>query len=433
MKPIGLLVVWVGCGAKPAEPLSTPEPVAPPHIEAATPSQIAFQRPSIDIATYLPDIAPYGRWPLTLSEHPALEPHFDIAAALADPGITWTDLCARGAQHRKMSSKQELVDYLDAWCSVVKDDLTTAISKLGGTRHATTLGVIQALKLDVASIAAEHGSAHDLESFLRSGGFLTTDQVDLVAAAYNEIGKLDDAAEANQLAAAMDRSANEAVTCKRMLRTIADTTGAAREDAVAELRDLAKPRKELDQQRRLRCVDAYAEVQCWQLDDCTNFWGMRQWTSENGVLLPQDEALHRLLDGYRRWPETPQTASSWLAVAKRLELAWPPRDKFELILPALELSLRASQCDTRLLASLEVYAGHLDATLNTHLFVQADGRPIGVRAGDHAPEMAGRFDPTIEKDIRDHLARIRAQAYQVESLNTSECGRRIAQLPPMTP
>src|SRR5664279_442552 len=96
---IGLLVVLVGCGAKPAEPLSTPARIAPPEIEAPTPgSRIAFSRPSIDIAVYLPDIAQYGRWPLTLSEHPALEPHFDIAGALADPGISWTDLCARGAQ-----------------------------------------------------------------------------------------------------------------------------------------------------------------------------------------------------------------------------------------------------------------------------------------------------------------------------------------------
>jgi len=293
--------------------------------------------------------------------------------------------------------------------------------------------VLQALKLDVASIAAEHGSAHDLESFLRAGGFLTTDQVDLVAAAYNEVGRLDDAAEANQLAATMDRSANEAVTCKRMLRSIADTTGAAREDAVAELRSLAKPRKELDRQQRPRCVDAYAEVQCWQLEDCISFWAVRQWTSELGILLPQDEGLHGLLEGYRGWPETPQTGSSWLAFAQRLELVWPPRDKFELILPALELSVRASECDTRLLAALEVYAGHLDATLNTHLFVQSDGRPIGVRAADHAPEMAGRIDPMIEKDIRDHLARIRSQAYQLEAANTSKCGQQIAQLPPMTP
>jgi hypothetical protein len=436
MKPIGLLVVLVGCGAKPAEPLSTPVPVAPP-VETIGPvaahSRIAYPRPAIDIAAYLPDVAEYGRWPLTLAEHPALEPHFDIAGALADPGIEWTDLCARGAQHRHMSSKQELVDYLDAWCSVAKDDLPTAISKLGAARHASTVGVVQALKMDVASITAEHGSAHDLESFLRSGGFLTADQVDLVSAAYNEVGKLDDAVEANQLAVTMDYGASEAITCKRLLRRIADTSGATREDAVADLKDRAVPRKALDQQQPPRCVDAYAEVQCWQLDDCAPYWGTKHWTS--GTHLPLDESQHlkQLLDTYRAWPVTAQTGSTWLAVAQHLEDTWPPHDKFELVLPALDLSLRASACDARLLAAVVAYAALLDGTLNTHLVLQSDGRPLGVHLGDRAPEMAGRLDATTEKAIHDHLALVHTQAYQLESAITAECGNQIAQLPPMTP
>jgi hypothetical protein len=367
-----------------------------------------------------------------MSEHPSLEPHFDIAAALADPGISWTDLCARGAQHRHMSSKQELVDYLDAWCSVAKDDLTTAIAKLGSARHAATVGVVQALKLDVASITAAHGSAHDLESFLRSGGFLDVDQVDLVAASYYEVGALDDAIEANQLAVAIDNDAREPITCKRMLRAIANTSGVARDEAIAALKNRALPRRGLDQPTMPRCVDAYAEVQCWRDDDCASYWGTK-WRSPSGAAWDESNDLKRLLVSYRAWPATPQTGTTWLSIAEQLGATWPPRDKFELLIPALDLAVRASMCDSRLVDAIDKYAAFVDADLDGHSIVQYAGRPLGMRSVDRAPEDAGRLDATTEQAIRNHLALVRTQAKLLRPAISSECVERIAQLPPMTP
>jgi hypothetical protein len=434
MKPIGLLVVLVGCGAKPAEPLSTPAITPPAEVAPGTPGTpgaiVGFARPTIDVANYLPDVTESGRWPLGMSEHPSLEPHFDIAAALADPGISWTDLCVRGAQHRHMSSKQDLVDYLDAWCSVAKDDLPTAIVKLGSAHRAATVGVLQALKLDVASIAAAHGSAHDLESFLRSGGFLDVDQVDLVAAAYYEVGALDDALEANQLAASMDYNAHEALRCKRMLRAIADTSGSARDDAVAELKDIAIPRRGPDQQAIPHCADAYAEVQCWRDDDCASYWGTK-WRGPSGAARDESADLKRLLVSYRAWPATPQTGTTWLSIAQQLEETWPPRDKFELLIPALDLAVRASMCDSRLVGAIDKYAAFVDADLDGHSIVQYAGRPLGIRQADRAPEAAGQLDAATAHTIRDHLALVRAQAKLLQPAITSECAQRIAQLPPM--
>src|SRR5450755_4409035 len=122
MKP-WLVVMVLGCGAKPAEPLSTPEPISHPHEIVV----LAAPRPAIDITDTTPDLTPYGRWPLTVAEHPELDPHFAIAEALAQPGITWQDLCARGAQFRHMSQNAELGDYLAAWCSVAKEDYADAL------------------------------------------------------------------------------------------------------------------------------------------------------------------------------------------------------------------------------------------------------------------------------------------------------------------
>ena len=156
MMKIGFaLMVMVGCGAKPAEPLEKPTPLAhelqvsTPVPSGAVPSFAAsgeetpvamIPRPALETLLEPPDVTELGRWPLTIAEHPALEPHFDIAAALAAPGITWTDLCARGAQHRHLATQQELVTYLDAWCSVIPGHYGSAIATLGSVRTRRTAG-----------------------------------------------------------------------------------------------------------------------------------------------------------------------------------------------------------------------------------------------------------------------------------------------------
>jgi hypothetical protein len=432
MKPIGLLVVLVGCGAKPAEPLSTPPPIAHPAIDKSVElrpvkSEIAGTRPKLDIDDYVPDVAEYGRWPLTISEHPSLEPHFNIAEALAEPGVSWTDLCARGAQHRHLSSKQELVDYLDAWCNVAADDFRTAITKLGDSRRAKTVGVTRALRLDVASIAAAHGSAHDLESFLRSGGFLNVEEVDLVAAAYDEVGALDDAEEANRLAITMDYTPTEPMMCKRMLRAIADTKGTPQGEAIAALQERAKPLKGIGEQTP-RCVAEYAEVQCWRGAECYDYW-VDRWIAVTGSTRSVGVGVRILVSAYHDWPAEPQFGSTWLSRAIQLDAAWPPGDKFKLLLPELDLALRASNCETELLDAIDSYAFRLDDQLDKTVVAN----PLGMRHDGQPHVDLDHLEAATTKQVIDHLARVRTEGKQLLHASGAECVERIAQLPAMTP
>src|SRR4051794_986167 len=99
------VVALVGCGARPAEPLVRPTPLTPnelplskpPHVgrilsvagskpppsppPVSAQSLMMFPRPVLETAIEPPDVAELGRWPLTIAEHPALEPHFDVASA----------------------------------------------------------------------------------------------------------------------------------------------------------------------------------------------------------------------------------------------------------------------------------------------------------------------------------------------------------------
>src|SRR5262249_42815181 len=127
---------------------------------------IAAKRPDVDIASLLPDPTEHGRWPLAIDVHPELEPRFNIAAALAQPGIGWLELCQRGAQNRHLSHDQDLTAYLAAWCSVAKHDVGDALFRLGQLRASTIKGLADAIRYDVADIVVDHGSADAVENEL---------------------------------------------------------------------------------------------------------------------------------------------------------------------------------------------------------------------------------------------------------------------------
>src|SRR3984885_15241289 len=88
---------------------STPTPVvvdqvpipsvvtAPLVAELPLPRMLASPQPELEQANPQ-QLAVLARWPLRFNEHPEDEPSFDIAGALADPGVTWQARCKRGAK-----------------------------------------------------------------------------------------------------------------------------------------------------------------------------------------------------------------------------------------------------------------------------------------------------------------------------------------------
>jgi hypothetical protein len=437
------LVALVGCGAKPAEPLAVPTPIAPneltlprpPHarpihsVGASEPApppsndepSAIFPRPAIETPIDPPDIAELGRWPLTVAEHPALEPHFDIAGALADPGVTWADLCARGAQNRHLSANQELVAYLDAWCSVISADYSAAIVKLGLVRHAPNRRIVGALKLDVAAIAAAHGPAQDLESFLRAGGFLDVEEVDLISAAYFEVGKLADAAEANTLAEGMDAAPTEKMRCMRMLRMVADTADGERDGAIQHLRLAAHPPP--DGLRTAHCLAQYDELVCWKERDCNGYWG----DLVDGV---RPVAVQNLGHVYTRWNRL-VFGVDWYDAANTLVSAAPFRDRYTLMLPALSIALRKG-CSTKILGDIDDVAKRAIEDLAPPRATGQMTRKEREAEVERTALLAALTQDEIKR-YRSRLEATRATAQRLDKLDMSECQKAQDALPPVPP
>jgi hypothetical protein len=435
-----VVVALVGCGAATspiASPPPVPTPLAPAPVETevrdphsvvaaapASPATGVHQTPirwalppALDLQE--PNVDDYGRWPLTIAEHPALEPHFDIAAALADSGITWTELCTRGAQHRHLAASQELVDYLGAWCDVAHREFESAVAKLGGVRRSTARGLARAVTFDVAAIAAAHGDAHDLEGFLRRGGFLTLEEVDLIAAAYFEIGRLADATEANKLATLMDYAPTETARCTRILRAIADAEGSEREELVANLSRAAHPK---DDQHVPRCTHEEAVVLCWRDHDCVNYWNLDSATT-NAAL------VSRLTSIRKSWSEITSTGANWHRYVNLLVDSGPPRDKYALLLPAADLAVRGSDCNDAILASL-----HVDLDRAERILAPTITGPASLEREIHDFEKRALSDAE-RATLRTRLHRINNDALALAKLvpDRKACLAAIAALPPMAP
>jgi hypothetical protein len=327
MKPIGLLVVLVGCGAKPAEPLSGIGPAATPVTTHIIPA-VAIDRPLLDIASLLPDPTEHGRWPLDGAQHPALEPTFDIAGALAQSSITWQQLCDRGADHRHLSGNNDLSDYLGAWCSVERHDTKDALFRLGLLHSSTILGLSAAVKRDCADILVDQGPSDEVERLLRTNGLLDAPTVDLVSAAYFEIGKRDDAYAINDLAIQMDRTANNRTQCLRFARGAVVATDWNVDAMIEQLHQKGE--------HDALCGDLDHELECWRTPGSKCGPYFRDQKRPTGEL--------ELVQLYLNWPRDARSSDHWLDIGDHALKATPIAEAAKLYTPAFEVGMRISDC-----------------------------------------------------------------------------------------
>jgi len=393
---LALALALAACGGPPKpEPLETPAPLDRPRevisLEAAA--------PKLDLQDYTPDISEYGRWPLTVAEHPELEPHFAIADALAQPGITWQDLCARGAQQRTMAQNADYGEYLAAWCSVAKDDAHDALFRLGNLHRSLRLR--PAIELDAAAIVVANLDGGVVEGELRRANLLELRIVDRISAAYFEIGKLDSAENLNRLAVQMDRTPTAEIACARELRTIADG-GADARLAIEILSRRPAPKGSG------RCEALAQELACWTGPSCT--------TPAYGAL--KRAGVVSLTRARGLWPTHNAAFGEWYRVAENAANGWPVEQAYELAVPALELALRTSRC-----ASLDQIA-RLAAQLATTPDLDAS-----VGALDGAPRLP--LPDAIAARFRPRLAAILDQIHQLPIAHPDWCKAQLAALPPV--
>lgn len=349
-----VVVAGIGCGAKPLEPPATPlatrsgstRPTSLSH-HIISPGRLeqAFPRPSLDVSSYLPDPARHGRWPLTVAEHPALEPHFEIAGALAQPGITWLELCERGAQHRNLGAKQDLTRYLAAWCDVATHEFEGALYKLGTLESSAMLTLVVATKFDAANIVVERGDAAEVEQLLRRSNLLEPRIADLTAAAYFEAGHREDAYAMNLLATGLDREPHDNAICERMARGIVDAEPALTGALIQGLKNKARASKSAI------CLGYAHEVACWHdaATDCADYFDDQHLSSGQ---------VH-LFEVYEHWPTTAEPSDAWIEIATLAVEAAPMDQAIRFAVPALEIALRTSAClDTRL-QMIEILASRL--------------------------------------------------------------------------
>ena len=331
------IVAMAACGGTKAA--TTPvtnahadEPVG--RLAPTAPLELAAPRPEVDLSALVPDPTEEARWPLSINTHPVLEPHFDIAGALAQPGIGWLDLCQRGAQNRRLARDQDLAEYLHAWCSVADHDTRDALYRLGQLHGSTVLGLADAVKHDCADILADHGDSHDVEGLLSGAHLMERDIVDLLAASYFEVGRNDDAYQINELARGMDRIPRDDVKCRRIVRGIIVGHEWQQLALIGELHQLVAPNDaNKTPTSDSTCIELDAEVQCWH-------------DPENGcVQYVQDRGKLELLRSYFAWPRGVAAADRWGAVVSHAMSAIPLDDAYRLAIPATKLAVRTSSCD----------------------------------------------------------------------------------------
>lgn len=336
MKSLALLAI-AACHSQPAARppvVDEPPPPAPRHELPPLRDTTSAPRPAIDVSPWLPDLDAEARWPLGFNEHPVDEPSFDVAGALADPGVTWRELCARGVQFGHRGKDQDLVAYLKAWCT---PDPRDALYQLGLLRHSSIRGIAQAIPADASRIVVGRVSADDAEGALMRAQLLDSDIVDLVAASYYEIGKIDEALAMDKLATDTERQRRDSSACHRLVRAISGTSGDVQAAFVARLHVLATPLPapvgSKPAPRDPTCIALDGAVACSRgADSCT-------------ALAKGDTKLKALIAAYSRWPTGEAGFDAWYDVFGFACDAMPSNDAFALLVPALDLALATSRCN----------------------------------------------------------------------------------------
>jgi hypothetical protein len=360
-------------------------------IPPVLPYELARPRPTFDLAGLLPDPARHGRWPLTLGEHPALEPSFDVAGALAQPGIGWVELCHRGAQRRNLGSRQDLSRYLEAWCLVERHDTSGALDQLGRLHGSTVIGLAAAARRDGANILAGHGPSDDVERLLRASAMLEPEVLDRTAAAYFDAGQLADAYAVNQLVLGLDHQASDELRCHRLARGAADAPAEHVDDLVSELDELAQSSPDPS------CHALAHELSCWRAPatKCKPYFKDQQ----------RPLAALALFEAVEAWPAGEAGFERWARVGLRAVDARPVSDALRIGVPALEVAIRVSRCDREDLKIVSSLIGDLQLHVD---------------------------EPVADRGLVD---RLRALDHQIVLLThePQQCREHLAALPPVGP
>ena len=299
-------------------------------------------RPVVDVASLQPDFTEELRWPLAPSVHPDLEPAFPVAAQLAQPGVTWHDLCAMGAQHRHVPGrKSQLVAYLGAWCSEAEHDDEEAIAQLASIGATTYDGLADALPIDLADLLADTGNVDTAEHLIEKYELHDVAVLDDLAAVFLELGQPEAARAINQDALDLGAQAREADQCHRAVRDILLAPSTARDLKLQELRRTHVTDRKIPDPTCVSLIDAL---------ECHSYPASRcgEYLKAQGL----DWRYTFLLTAYFDWPTFPMTYSGWRKLASSAASASGLPGAAELADSALAAAVQTSECEATRLTKL---------------------------------------------------------------------------------
>lgn len=337
--------LFAACGAKAPEPLAAvPQRARPLSPEQIPSSQrtifVHVAPPSMTIPDMGPDLSEEPRWPLSIMDHPKLEPHYDVAGVLAEPGIGWMELCARGVHKRRDPSHRDELAYLTAWCAAGHHDVRAAVTSLAPLLHSVVPEISNAVPFDLANILVESTDADHADQLFSDEGLRDPYLWDVLAASYFELGKNGDALHATSTALQLEPQAAAAVTCHRLTREILLGSDAFR-DLVRKQLDALADGKAPDP----TCVQLAASVSC-SLEPgtgCTRFYRLESVDP----LLANLWVLHEHWNQRRDW-------SNWIDVAwKAFHLGSADPVGFEMAIQALDAAIVAGNCEQKAMKAIE--------------------------------------------------------------------------------
>jgi hypothetical protein len=327
-----VLAIVAACGAtqqQGARPLE-PTPVSPhgDPVRFEVP-RVSAERPHVDLADFIPDLYDEVRWPLPATSHPDLEPQFPIARELAID-VSWEELCERGVHRRTAPAQAEQLQYLRGWCSVLERDVDAACRYLKPLLRSTRRGMSDAVRRDLANILVGHGDADAAEGYITRHFIRDTHVLDLVAASYAELGRLDDASAINRLAIDSDSVAAAATKCRRLAKQVVLT------------RDRAAHAIPLEELRSYVAYPQGADPTCLRVANAAACFdkpgsGCGMYFAQKGI----DPGAAVVVQTYFAWPEE-AGYHAWWTLGDRLRLVLDVPGAVELALTAYEASLRAS-------------------------------------------------------------------------------------------
>lgn len=357
MRAVGLCTLAItACASAPSEALRDPVPLKKPAPDPVVTYEPPPERPEfdipmpairVDVTLVEPDPTRELRWPLALSDHPELEPQFDIARVLAEPGLDWIELCKLGAHRRIVPKLRDQLAYLRAWCLVGAHDYPAAIESLVKLRSTVVKGLRPAIRADLSNILVTHDpdSARELVSTFGLSGEI--DILDRLAATYVEVGKLGGAIEINELALANDSGASPAKTCQRLTRRVLLEPNAYRRSESAFTRARPIPGFDDDPTPLLFGAKLNADAQCKELDAELSCWLVKgncsAWYQMRGV----SELDAYLLAASNAWPTGAFRAKpeAWWHVIQPAVNARPKREAYQFALLAAEAAIKLTECD----------------------------------------------------------------------------------------